>query len=43
MLRVLARYVEVTSNGDMSVFQTSGFQAASTTKSEEPAAFGKDP
>jgi hypothetical protein len=32
MLRLLARYVEVTSNGDMSVFQTSGFQAASTTK-----------
>ena len=32
MLRLLGRYVEVTSNGDMSVFQTSGFQPASTTK-----------
>jgi hypothetical protein len=31
-LRLLGRYVEVTSNGDPSVFQTSGFQAASTTK-----------
>ena len=28
MLRLLGRYVEVTSNGDMAVFQTSGFQAA---------------
>jgi hypothetical protein len=32
MVRLLGRYVEVTSNGDMSVFQTSGFQPASTTK-----------
>jgi len=32
MVRLLGRYVEVTSNGDMAVFQTSGFQAASTTK-----------
>jgi hypothetical protein len=32
MLRLLARYVEVTSNGDMAIFQTSGFQPASTTK-----------
>src|SRR5581483_10844058 len=32
MLRLLARYVEFTSNGDMSVFQTSGFQAAAGTK-----------
>ena len=32
MLRLLGRYVEVTSRGDMAVFQTSGFQAASTTK-----------
>src|ERR1051326_3300308 len=32
MLRLLARYVEVTSKGDMAVFQTSGFQTASTTK-----------
>jgi hypothetical protein len=31
-LRLLGRYVEVTSNGDPSIFQTSGFQAASTTK-----------
>ena len=28
MLRLLGRYVEVTSNGDMAIFQTSGFQAA---------------
>ena len=32
MLRLLARYVEFASNGDMSIFQTSGFRAASTTK-----------
>jgi hypothetical protein len=32
MVRLLGRYVEVTSNGDMAVFQTSGFQPASTTK-----------
>jgi hypothetical protein len=32
-LRLLGRYVEVTSNGDPSIFQTAGFQAASTTKS----------
>jgi len=31
-LRLLARYVEVTSKDDMAIFQTSGFQAASTTK-----------
>ena len=37
MLRLLGRYVEVTSNGDMAVFQTSGFQAAATTRaSSEP-------
>jgi hypothetical protein len=36
-LKLLGRYVEVTSNGDPSVFQTSGFQAASTTRtSTEP-------
>ena len=34
MLRLLARYVEVTSNGDMSVFQTSGFQAATSTRTK---------
>jgi hypothetical protein len=28
MLQLLARYVSLTSNGDMAVFQTSGFQAA---------------
>jgi hypothetical protein len=28
MLRLLGRFVEVTSNGDMAIFQTSGFQAA---------------
>jgi hypothetical protein len=32
MLRLLGRYVEVTSKGDMAVFQTSGFQPASTAK-----------
>ena len=32
MVRLLGRYVEFTSNSDMAVFQTSGFQAASTTK-----------
>jgi hypothetical protein len=32
MVRLLGRYVEITSNGDMAVFQTSGFQPASTTK-----------
>ncbi len=32
MLRLLGRYVEVHSNGDMAVFTSSGFQAASTTK-----------
>ena len=32
MLRLLGRYVEVVSNGDMAIFQTSGFQPASTTK-----------
>src|SRR2546423_6733138 len=28
MIRLLGRYVEITSNGDMSVFQTTGFQPA---------------
>jgi Fibronectin type III domain len=32
MLRMLARYVEIASDGDMAVFMTSGFQPASTTK-----------
>ncbi|HLH32537.1 MAG TPA: hypothetical protein VKY31_15140 [Terriglobia bacterium] len=32
MVRMLGRYVEVASKGDMSVFQTSGFQPASTTR-----------
>ena len=32
MLRILARYVEMVSNGDMAVFQTSGFEAASPTR-----------
>jgi len=31
-LRILGRYVEVNCNGDMAVFTSSGFQAASTTK-----------
>jgi hypothetical protein len=32
MLRLLARYVEITSDGDMAVFTSSGFVPASTTK-----------
>src|SRR5438477_4115363 len=32
MLRMLGRYVEIQSQDDMSIFQTSGFQAASTTR-----------
>src|SRR5207245_2961494 len=32
MLRLLGRYVEVTSNGDMAIFTSSGFQPASTIK-----------
>jgi len=31
-LRLLGRYVEIQSQGDMAIFQTSGFQAAPTTK-----------
>ena len=31
-LRMLGRYVDVESNGDMSIFTSSGFQAAATTK-----------
>ena len=37
MLRLLGRYVEITSNGDMAIFQTSGFQPASTTKTTSQA------
>ena len=32
MLRLEGRYVEVTSNGDMAIFMSSGFQPASNTK-----------
>jgi hypothetical protein len=32
MLRLLARYVEVACQNDMAIFQSSGFEAASTTK-----------
>ena len=32
MLRLLGRYVEVTSNGDMTIFTSSGFLAATTAK-----------
>jgi hypothetical protein len=32
MLRMLGRYVEIQSQGDMAIFQTSGFQAAPATK-----------
>ena len=34
MVRMLGRYVEGASKGDMSIFQTSGFQPASTTKAK---------
>src|SRR5215471_18844367 len=36
-LRLLARYVEVACKNDMAIFQTSGFQAASTTKNATAA------
>jgi hypothetical protein len=36
MLRALARYVELNCNNDMAIFQTSGFQPASTTKAQTP-------
>lgn len=32
MLRIVAGYVEMVSNGDQTVFQSSGFQAASSTR-----------
>jgi hypothetical protein len=35
MVRMLGRYVEGASKGDMSIFQTSGFQPASTTKAPQ--------
>ncbi|HEY2383286.1 MAG TPA: hypothetical protein VGK48_19085 [Terriglobia bacterium] len=34
MVRLVGRYVEGASKGDMSIFQTSGFQPASTTKAK---------
>jgi hypothetical protein len=36
MLKVVASYVEMVSNGDIAVFQTSGFQATSTTRASKP-------
>jgi hypothetical protein len=36
MLKLLGRYVEVTSNGDMAIFQTSGFQAAAAKTMPAP-------
>lgn len=36
MLKLLGRYVEVTSNGDMAIFQTSGFQAAAPKTTPVP-------
>lgn len=36
MLRMLGRYVEVTSKNDLAIFQTSGFEAASNTKVQAP-------
>jgi hypothetical protein len=36
MLRLLGRYVEVTSNGDMAAFQTSGFQPAAPKTVKAP-------
>src|SRR5215831_2709968 len=40
-LRLLARYVEVACKNDMAILQTSGFQAASTTKNATAALSGK--
>jgi hypothetical protein len=37
MLRLLARYVEVSCKNDMAIFQTSGFEAASTAKAPAQA------
>jgi hypothetical protein len=34
MLRLDARYVEITSNGDMAIFKTSGYEPAPTTKAQ---------
>lgn len=34
MLKLLGRYVEVTSDGDMAVFRSSGFEPASNTKAQ---------
>ena len=36
LLKLLGRYVEVTSNGDMAIFQTSGFQAAAAKTTPAP-------
>ena len=36
MLRLLGRYVEGACNNDMAIFETSGFQAAPTTKTTRP-------
>src|SRR5437773_6156075 len=36
MVRLLGRYVEVTSKADMEIFQTSGFKAAWTKKPKPP-------
>ena len=39
MLRLLARYVEFTSKGDMTIFQTSGFEEACGAKLEQAGYF----
>ena len=36
LLRLLGRYVEVTCNDDLAIFETSGFQAAPTTRTIRP-------
>ena len=36
MLKLLGRYVEVSSDGDMAIFQTSGFQAAAAKTATTP-------
>ena len=36
MLKLLGRYVQVTSDGDMAIFQTSGFQAAAAKTATTP-------
>ena len=43
MVRMLGRYVEVASKGDMAIFQRSGFSACFNGKDETSALVGEDP